>query len=99
MKEKVDYRSLYLKSNDVEYDLMDLRLAEKYLNDELRMNGYVFLNEVYDRLGLRLDINRLLSISDPRELWWAYDGDKIDFAAKENEDTGIIELDFNIDID
>lgn len=100
MKEKFDDRSIYFKRGDIEYNLMAVKLAEKYLNDKLRAKGYVTIFEAYDQLGLRLDLNRLLSISDPKELWWAYDKDiKIDFGAKENKDSGVIELDFNIGID
>ena len=100
MKEKFDDRSIYFKRGDIEYNLMAVKLAENYLNDKLRAKGYVTIFEVYDQLGLRLDLNRLLSIRDPKELWWAYDNnDEIDFGVKPNKDIGIIELDFNINID
>ena len=73
-------------------------MKEKF-NDR-KAKGYVTIFEAYDQLGLRLDLNRLLSISDPKELWWAYGkDDMIDFGAKVNKDSGIIELDFNIGID
>lgn len=35
-----------------EYNLMFLRAQENYANDCLRMRGHVFLNEVYDNLGI-----------------------------------------------
>lgn len=35
-----------------EYNLMFLRSQEKYANDLLNIRGHVFLNEVYDMLGL-----------------------------------------------
>ena len=35
-----------------EYNLMFLRAQEKYVNDLLKSRGYVFLNEVYDALGI-----------------------------------------------
>ena len=70
---------------------MTVKLAEQYLNDKLKAKGYVTIFEAYDQLGLRLDLNRLLSISDPKELWWAH-------GKKENKDSGVVELDFNIGI-
>lgn len=100
MKEKFNDRSIYWKRDDIDYNLMVVKLAEQYLNDKLKAKGYVTIFEAYDQLGLRLDLNRLLSISDPKELWWAHGkDDMIDFGAKENKDSGIIELDFNIGID
>ena len=37
---------------DPEYNLMFLRAQQAYANDLLRANGHLFLNEVYDMLGL-----------------------------------------------
>lgn len=37
---------------DAEYNLMFLRQQEKYANDKLQANGYLFLNEVYDMIGI-----------------------------------------------
>lgn len=37
---------------DAEYNLMYLRHQESYFNDLLRSRGHVFLNEVYDALGI-----------------------------------------------
>ena len=39
-------------SDDPEYSLMHLRQAQNYANDKLRCNGYLFLNDVYDTLGI-----------------------------------------------
>ena len=35
-----------------EYNLMFLKKAESFANDKLRINGYLFLNEVYEMLGI-----------------------------------------------
>lgn len=39
-------------SKDSEYNLVFLRSQQSYLNDRLRAHGFVFLNEVYETLGL-----------------------------------------------
>lgn len=38
--------------NDAEYNLMYLRAKQNFANDLLRSRGHLFLNEVYDMLGL-----------------------------------------------
>lgn len=37
---------------DAEYNLVFLRQVQSYMNDKLRIKGHVFLNEVYDELGI-----------------------------------------------
>ena len=37
---------------DPEYNMLTLRTAQNYANDKLRAQGYLFLNEVYDLLGI-----------------------------------------------
>lgn len=37
---------------DPEYNLMFLRAQQQFANDRLRANGHLFLNEVYDMLGI-----------------------------------------------
>lgn len=39
-------------TKDPEYNLMFLRKQQDYANDKLRAQGYLFLNEVYDMLGM-----------------------------------------------
>ena len=39
-------------SNDPEYNLTYLKQQERYCNDLLQKKGYLFLNDVYDILGI-----------------------------------------------
>lgn len=39
-------------TKDPEYNLLFLRKQQDYANDKLRTQGYLFLNEVYDMLGM-----------------------------------------------
>lgn len=39
-------------TKDPEYNLMFLRQQEQYFNDKLKADGFVFLNEVYEALGI-----------------------------------------------
>lgn len=39
-------------TNDVDYNLMTLKGWESFANDKLRVDGYLFLNDVYDLLGI-----------------------------------------------
>lgn len=39
-------------TNDNEYNLIFLKQVERYANDKLRIKGFLFLNEVYEMLGL-----------------------------------------------
>ena len=99
MKEKFNDRSIYWTKDNIDYNLMFVKSVEQYLNNKLKAKGYVTIFEAYDQLGLTLDPKRLLSVSDPKELWWDYGEDvTIDFGVKENKDSGIVELDFNINI-
>lgn len=38
--------------NNTEYNKIFLRQQESYMNDKLKAKGHVFLNEVYDALGI-----------------------------------------------
>lgn len=100
-----DAASEYYEDN-AEYNLMFLKGRQNYANDLLRTNGRVFLNEVYDMLGLeRTRAGQMVG--------WTYDPDVpngdnyIDFGiyninrpANRNFVNGfepVILLDFNVD--
>lgn len=40
-------------TRDPEYNLMYLQNLQRYASDRLRTKGHIFLNEVYDMLGMR----------------------------------------------
>ena len=91
-------------NKDPEVNLMFLRAQEKYANDLLRANGYLFLNDVYDML----DIPRT---KEGQIVGWVYDPDSIisdsyvDFGIYEINRTErfvngyepVVLLDFNVD--
>lgn len=39
-------------TKDPEYNLVFLKVQQQYANDVLRSKGYLFLNDVYDQLGI-----------------------------------------------
>ena len=56
---------------DSEYNLMFLRAQQQYANDLLRSRGFIFLNEVYDLIGIpRTKVGQIVG--------WAYDNPKGD---------------------
>ena len=60
---------LYMK--DHEFNMKVLRYQERFANDKLKAKGHLFLNEVYDMLGLsRTKIGQLDG--------WVYDADNPD---------------------
>lgn len=99
MKDQFNNSFLW-KPNDLDGNLMQLRYLENFLNEKLRANGYVTVFDIYNALGLRLDINRILNCESIRELLWMYDEDGLlNFLVKTDEENDIIDIDFNINID
>lgn len=52
-----DYARYFDQANSnwnhtLEYNMLFLRAQQNYFNDKLQMRGHVFLNEVYESLGL-----------------------------------------------
>lgn len=87
-------------SKDPEYNLMFLRSQEQYANDLLRAKGHLFLNEVYDMLGIpRTKAGQVVGwcVKSP-----FYDG-YVDFGINDernsdfvNGNTNVALLDFNV---
>lgn len=86
-----------------EYNLIFLRAQQNYANDMLRSRGHVFLNEIYDRLGLPRS-------REGSVVGWVLGGDGdnyIDFGFMDGDNPrvrdfvngreGSILLDFNVD--
>lgn len=106
-----DYSKFYDASctgwtKNPEYNLMTLKRQQDYANDLLQENGHVFLNEVYDMLGIdRTEAGNIVG--------WIYDeknptGDNfIDFGIYDQDNErkrafvngheNVILLDFNVD--
>lgn len=91
--------------SDNEYNLMFLKAQERYANDLLKSRGHIFLNEVYDMLGLpRTKAGQVVG--------WVYDSenpvgdnfvdfglysDNLSFSDYANGFEPAILLDFNVD--
>jgi hypothetical protein len=86
-----------------EMNLLFLKLAEVYCNEKLKSKGYLFLNEVYDQIGLpRSKAGQIVG--------WVYDeknpiGDNyVDFGIYKTSNASFVNgyersiwLDFNVD--
>lgn len=86
-----------------EYNYIFLRAQQNYMNDLLRSRGHVFLNEVYDRIGVPRS-------TEGAVVGWLYNGDGdnvVDFGFLDGDNPrardfvngreGAILLDFNVD--
>ncbi len=69
-----------------EYNLMFLRAEQNYANDRLRARGYLFLNEVYERLGIPMT-------KAGQIVGWVYKPDDPEFKGDNYVDFGIYEID------
>lgn len=83
-------------SEDQKINLMFIKLCQQHANDLLKRKGTVFLNEVYEMLGLPKSQEGCV-------VGWHYDeknpiGDNyIDFGLSDISVSDIIVLDFNVD--
>lgn len=70
---------------NAEYNLMFLRATQNYANDLLRSRGYLFLNDVYDMLGIdRTKAGQIVG--------WVYDPDNPDHNGDNYVDFGIYDM-------
>ena len=90
-------------ANDSEYNKMFLKNVQRYCNDRLRVMGHLYLNEVYDQLGLsRTKAGQVMG--------WIYDeensdnGNFVDFDIYNERNADFVNgysnkciLDFNVD--
>jgi hypothetical protein len=77
-------------SQDLEINMLFLRGVENYMNDCLKDRGHVFLNEVYDELGMpRTSKGQLVG-------WLHTKGNGILFKVEHSEDNAFT-LTFNVD--
>lgn len=44
--------------NDEGYNVMYLKSMERYFNDFIRIHGYIYLNQIYEALGLKWNPNK-----------------------------------------
>ncbi len=88
-------------SKDAEYNLFFLRSRENFANDKLKAQGYLFLNDVYDMLGIaRTKAGQIIGwIYDPKDERRA---NYVDFGISEENENCLDRsylLDFNVDGD
>lgn len=70
---------------NAEYNLMFLKAQQQYANDKLRANGYLFLNDVYDMLGIpRTKAGQVVG--------WKYDPKNQDHTGDDYVDFGLYDL-------
>lgn len=90
-------------SKEPEYNLIFLRCQQNYANDLLKSRGHIFLNEVYDMIGVPRSkagsVVGWILIGNVRDNWidfgiWDDEGSVRDFV---NGREGSILLDFNVD--
>ena len=70
---------------DPEYNLMFLKQQQSYANDKLKANGYLFLNEVYEMLGIP-------KTKAGQVVGWVYDKNCEDSTADGFVDFGITDV-------
>ena len=83
-------------SDDAEFNQIYLKAEEVYFNTLLRHRGYVFLRDIYEKLGFPIDDRAIV-------VGWFYDlkngsGDNfVSFDAQQIDNTPDFMLDFNVD--
>ena len=87
-------------TKDAEHNKLFLRMQENYANDILRSKGHLFLNEVYDMLGIP-------RTKEGQVVGWVYDKDnpsQVDFGLLSDRNSKFVNgydntplLDFKVD--
>ena len=83
-------------TNDRNYNVMFIKMQERYLNDLLKARGYLFLKDVYEIIGIPIT-------KDSCIVGWIYEehneiGDNfVKFIYDENDESACILIDFNVD--
>lgn len=91
-----DCNSIHWK-NVPEYNLMFLRQTENYCHNQLLIRGHLFLNEVFDELGIKR------TVEGQKMGWLSITGtEKVDFHFDKNLDSvfdgdGRLLLQFDVD--
>ena len=89
-------------SKDPEYNLVFLQCQQKYANDMLRARGHLFLNEVYDTLGLSRTkagsvVGWIMSLNGDNHVDFGIFDNNQNARDFVNGREGAILLDFNVD--
>jgi hypothetical protein len=78
-------------SEDFEVNMLFLRTVQNHMNDKLRARGHVFLNDVYDELGMKRTSHGAIAG------WLFRDNVLIGFVPNDLEPGDDIELEFDYD--
>lgn len=85
-----DENSIYWHC-DPDYNRLFLQAQQNYFNHLLKARGHVFLNEIYDALGMNRTVKGQLFG------WLASNDNPIDFAIEYEDLSTAIDLTFNVD--
>lgn len=87
--------------NCPDYNRMTLRSVQNFANDKLHADGYIFLNDVYDELGIpRTKMGQIVGWVDKSENGDGYVDFRVIETNRETEDGGYEKawlMDFNVD--
>lgn len=86
----VFYEKCNLWRNDRAYNFMIIKETQSYFNRELKSKGYVFLDSIYNRLGIEIK-------KEINGIGWVYDkNNSINIRIVDAIGTKLV-LDFNVD--
>lgn len=83
-------------TKDRKYNVMFLKMQERYLNDLLKARGYLFLRDVYEMIGIPITKESCIVgwiFEEPNKI-----GDNfVRFIYDEPDESACILIDFNVD--